>query len=237
MSIKAVLFDLDGTLLPMDQEIFIKTYMSKISSRLSRHGYEPKQLVDSIMRGTYDMILNSGPMTNEQVFWECFCRIYGEQALGDMEHFDAFYVEQFDSVAEVCGYTPKACEVVSEIKALGLRMALATNPVFPRIATEKRVAWAGLSVDDFDLLTTYENSYSSKPSLAYYSDVARRMGVEPEECLMVGNDVSDDMVARDLGMKVFLLTDCLINKEGKDISVYPSGSFDELVKYIEEIMR
>ena len=52
---------------------------------------------------------------------------------------------------------------------------------------------------------------------------------------MVGNDVGDDMVAQELGMKVFLLTDCLINKHNVDISVYPHGSFEELMEYIRTL--
>ena len=52
---------------------------------------------------------------------------------------------------------------------------------------------------------------------------------------MVGNDVGDDMVAQKVGMKVFLLTDCLINKSEEDISKYPNGSFDELMNYIESL--
>jgi hypothetical protein len=49
---------------------------------------------------------------------------------------------------------------------------------------------------------------------------------------MVGNDVDDDMVAAQTGMKVFLLTDCLINKSCKDVSNLPQGGFDELDRYI-----
>lgn len=235
MKIKAVLFDLDGTLLPMDQDLFLKTYMGKISQRMSGFGYEPRELISSIMLGTRDMILNDGTSTNEKVFWERFCKIYGENALGDMEKFDAFYVEEFDSISSVCGHTPKALQTVNDIKKMGYRVALATNPVFPSIATEKRIAWAGFSTNDFEIFTTYENSHSSKPNLAYYREVAQKLNVLPEECLMVGNDVSDDMVARELGMKVFLLTDCLINKENADISAYPNGSFEELMSYIENI--
>ena len=50
---------------------------------------------------------------------------------------------------------------------------------------------------------------------------------------MVGNDVGDDMVAEDLGMKVFLLTDCLINKTNKNISDYNNGSFEKLLRFID----
>ena len=62
----------------------------------------------------------------------------------------------------------------------------------------------------------------------YYRALAKQLDVKPEECLMVGNDVSEDMIAETVGMSVFLLTDCIINKENKDISTYSKGSFDEL---------
>jgi hypothetical protein len=51
---------------------------------------------------------------------------------------------------------------------------------------------------------------------------------------MVGNDVTEDMVAKTLGMEVFLVTDCLINKENQDISQYPNGSFPQLLQWLKE---
>ena len=233
MSIKAVLFDLDGTLLPMDQELFIKTYFGRIAAWMSKHGYDQKMLVSAIMLGTRDMIQNDGSTTNEQVFWNAFCGVFGERSLEDMKHFEAFYAEDFDNVRPSCGYDKRAAQTIKKIKEMGFVTALATNPVFPPIATEKRMGWAGLSPSDFALYTTYENSSHCKPNPEYYLDVARSLGVAPEECLMVGNDVTDDMVAARVGMDVFLLTDCLINKFGEDISVYPNGSFEQLLEYIE----
>ena len=115
-------------------------------------------------------------------------------------------------------------------------MALATNPIFPAIATNERIRWAGLSTDDFELITTYENIGFCKPNPEYYSEVAERIGVAPEECIMVGNDVDDDMPASKLGMKVFLLTDCLINKSGEDLAKYPHGDFDALFDFINELI-
>ncbi|MBQ4092862.1 MAG: HAD family hydrolase, partial [Firmicutes bacterium] len=101
--------------------------------------------------------------------------------------------------------------------------------------TESRIRWAGLEPDDFEFYTTYENASYSKPNPAYYQWVAEALNVRPEECLMVGNDVDDDLPAETIGMKVFLLTDCLINKDNKDISVYPHGSFEELIEYIKTL--
>ena len=126
-----------------------------------------------------------------------------------------------------------AAETVEKLKREGIRVALATNPIFPSIATEKRIQWAGLRPEDFEFFTTYENSKYCKPNLCYYEELLKQLNVKSEECLMVGNDVGDDMVAEDIGMKVFLLTDCLINKTNKIISDYNNGSFDKLLQFID----
>ena len=231
--IKVILFDLDGTLLPMDQEVFVKAYFGGIAKHLVTYGYEPKQITATIWEGTKVMILNNGEQTNEQAFWGKFREVYGEKADTDKPYFDEFYQQSFDNVKLSCGYNSKAKEVIAKIKEKGFRVALATNPIFPAVATQKRIAWAGLSHNDFELYTTYENCRFCKPSVEYYVDIINELGVKAEECLMVGNDVTDDMVVTKLGMKCFLLTDNLINKNGVDISVYPNGNFDDLLNYIE----
>ena len=237
MSITTVLFDLDGTLLPMDQEIFVKAYFGGISKRLAPLGYEPQALIRTIWEGTMAMVKNDGSMTNEEAFWKYFSTVYSkEQAKRDDPHFEAFYREDFDEVAKVCGHTPRAREVIDLLKASGIRRVLATNPIFPSIATEKRMAWAGLSPKDFELFTTYENSRYCKPNPSYYSAILKTIGCRPEECAMVGNDVGEDMVAKALGMEVFLLTDCIINKQNEDISVYPHGDFDELLLWLKKVI-
>ncbi|MBP3634482.1 MAG: HAD family hydrolase [Oscillospiraceae bacterium] len=234
MNIKAVLFDLDGTLLPMDQDEFVKTYFGYLAKFLAPHGYEPEKLIDAIWKGTAAMIRNTGEMTNEQAFWKTFCGIFGEDAAKDEPLFEGFYKTVFDKVQKVCGFTPEAARTVCRLKSQGLRVALATNPIFPAIATEKRIRWAGLEPKDFEHITTYENCRYSKPNTAYYEDILHILGLKAQECLMVGNDVSDDMVVQAIGMDVFLLTDCLINKEQKSLDNYPHGSFQQLLQYIEE---
>ncbi len=236
MGITTVLFDLDGTLLPMDQDVFVKAYFKGLAARLMPLGYEPQQLVQSIWAGTAAMVKNDGGCVNEQAFWKTFCGIYGEEAMKDYPVFEAFYAEDFDRVKVSCGFNAAADATVKRLKAKGLRVALATNPIFPAIATEKRMKWAGLDKNDFELYTTYENACRCKPNPGYYKDILAKLGVQPEECLMVGNDVGEDMIAEALGMKVFLLTDCLINKHNVDISRYPQGGFDALNQYIDALV-
>ena len=235
MKITTVLFDLDGTLLPMDQDAFMKLYFGGLAAKLAPYGYDPKALVDAIWAGTADMVRNDGSKSNEQAFWDRFVALFGEKSLADAPHFEAYYQTDFDRVRAACSRAPEAKRIVKDLHARGKRVVLATNPLFPAIATGKRIAWAGLSPDDFLLYTTYENSCHCKPNLDYYRDILAKIGAEPSECLMVGNDVDEDMVAAKLGMQVFLLTDCLLNRHNLPISNYPHGGFSELATFLQGI--
>lgn len=233
--ITTILFDLDGTLLPMDQERFVKSYLSRLAKKMAPYGYDPDTLIKAVWAGTGAMVKNDGSATNREVFWQVCNSIFGRDTQADEPLFEEFYRIDFQEVRQDCGFDPRAAEAIREIKSKGFRTILATNPLFPPIATQSRVRWAGLSPEDFEWITTYDNSVHCKPNLDYYRDILNKMGLKAEECLMVGNDVSEDMVARYLGMQVFLLTDCIINKENKDISQYPNGSFPELLAYIRAL--
>lgn len=234
--VKMVLFDLDGTLLPMDMDEFIGGYFKLLAKKAMPYGYEPQLLVKAIWRGIAAMVQNDGRCNNEDVFWKDFAAAYGPQALKDKPMFEEFYANEFRAAKQFCGYNPEALKTVRWICDRGLRIALATNPLFPRIATETRIGWAGLKPEDFEFFTTYDNIGWCKPNLDYYREVLRWAGLKGEDCLMVGNDVGEDMVASALGMNVFLLTDCLVNKAGEDINRYPHGGFDELKGYIETLI-
>lgn len=233
--ITTVFFDLDGTLLPMDQDFFLKAYMGSLARKMAHYGYDPDMLVKSIWKGTGAMVMNDGSARNDDVFWSTFEKIYGKDVRCDEAVFEEFYRKEFQDVSKVCGFDPRASETVSTLKEMGFRVVLATNPLFPAIATYSRARWAGLDPADFEYITTYENSFHCKPNPDYYQEILGNLHLKAEECLMVGNDVSEDMVAESIGMKVFLLTDCLINKHNKDISHYSSGSFPELLAYIRNL--
>ena len=233
MAITTVLFDLDGTLLPMDQDHFVKMYFGLLAKTLTPS--DPEALIKAVWVGTKAMMTNDGSKTNEDAFWDTYCQLLGEDRRADEPAFRSFYENQFELVRNACGFNPKAAETIALVKSRGLKTALATNPLFPRIATQARARWAGLNLDDFELYTTYEDYSHCKPDPRYYQAVLDRLGLKPEECLMVGNDAVEDVAATKLGMQVFLLTDCLINKNGVDIAEYPHGGFDELMAFIENL--
>ena len=235
MEIKNVLFDLDGTLLPMDMERFTNGYFQLLTEKMAPLGYDPKALIDAVWAGTAAMVKNDGSRLNEEAFWAKFAQAFGAEALADQPVFEAFYANEFQRARQFCGYDPLAAQAVEAVKASGRRVVLATNPIFPAAGTRVRLGWTGLSPEDFALCTTYETSHWCKPSLGYYREILDTLGLTPEECLMVGNDAEEDMVARELGMEVFLLTDCLINREGRDLSPYPRGGFGDLMAYWTKI--
>lgn len=231
--IDTVLFDLDGTLLPMDQEEFVHSYLSLLAKKLSPQGYEPKHLISAVWAGTEAMVKNDGTKTNEEVFWDAFCGIFGPDVRKDEPLFAEFYAADFGLVRTVCGFAAEAKEIIELLKEKKIPVVLATNPLFPEIATRQRIRWAGLEPEDFASYTTYENSSFCKPNPAYYRELLQKLGKDPENCLMVGNDVQEDMApAKSLGMRTFLLTPCLIDREGTDLADQPRGGFAELKEFL-----
>lgn len=234
MSIRAVLFDLDGTLLPMDQEKFVMQYLGLLAKRLAPRGYDAEKLMKVMWTGVAAMVKNDGSCTNEEAFWRVFTEAFGEKALEDKLFIDEFYRNEFNEVSKICGFAKEAKEIVELVKAKGKLPVLATNPLFPHIATENRMRWAGLEPEMFAAYTTYEDCHYCKPNPKYYMELLEKLGLKPEECIMVGNDFDEDIVPTEkLGMQGFLLTDCLINKHGQDITAYPRGDFEAFRKWYQ----
>ena len=234
--IKTVLFDMDGTLLPMDTKVFEKLYFKGLATKLAPLGYESSKLIGGVLAGLDAMIANDGSVTNEAAFWKVFSAIFGEGAYNDIPAFDEYYRTDFVIAKQACDYNAKAVEIVKRLNKSGTKVVLATNPLFPLVAQEARIGWAGLSEKDFEYITHYENSHYCKPNISYYEEIIEKLGLKPDECLMVGNDVNEDMIAEQLGMKVFLVTDCLLNPDNKDISAYSHGNFDDLEKYLRTVL-
>ena len=236
MAITTILLDLDGTLLTMDNDEFTKGYFKMLVKKMAPLGYDPEKLVDSIWVGTRAMIQNDGSRTNMDAFWSAYGEIYGEKAKQDEVYFEEFYRTDFDRAVAFCEKNDGAREMLDLIHEKDLRALLATNPIFPGIATEKRMHWACLELSDFELVTTYENIGYGKPNPEYYREITRLIGVPPQECLMVGNDVEEDILAAEsVGMDMFLLTDHIINRRNSDITRLRRGGFAELLEYIRTL--
>ncbi|MCF7923657.1 MAG: HAD family hydrolase [Candidatus Izimaplasma sp.] len=230
--IKNYLFDLDGTLLPLDEDIFIENYMKLIGKKFISLGYNPKTMIDRLWMGTKAMINNKGIDSNEAVFWETF---YTDKTKisGLKKALEKFYENEFGETFKATKPSEYSRKIISLLQKRSKRIILATNPVFPLVATKQRIEWANLSVSDFEHITTYENSSFSKPNINYYKTIMNMFNLIPEETIMIGNDATEDMVAEELGLKTFLVTDCLKNKYDVDINNYQNGTLKELYELIK----
>lgn len=231
---KTILFDLDGTLLPMDIEKFEKMYFKGLC-KCMMNKIDPNELYKHIWGGTKEMILNTGPNTNMEVFEKYFNENTSLNYAECEETFMGFYRTDFQDCVDACTVTNLSKEIIDTLISKGYNVAIATNPIFPQIATYSRLNWLGIDPTIFPLVTTFENSHSAKPNPYYYKEVCEKLGVDPSECIMVGNDVKEDGIAATLGMKVMLVKDCLLNVEGLSTDSFEMGTLEEVLIWAREL--
>lgn len=206
--LQAILFDLDDTLLGNDMDTFLPGYFSLLGEHASR--YLPHDtFMTELMTSTQAMIKNTDPaLSNRDVFWQLFAQRTGLDSDELEQFFDQFYREQFMQLESRTEKRPFATKLVQHCLDNNLDVVVATNPLFPLVAVEARLQWAGLPVDqyDFALVTAYENMHATKPSPAYYQEILQKIECAPENALMVGNDWENDIVpAHKIGLPTFWL--------------------------------
>jgi len=209
--LKTVLFDLDGTLLQVDINDFLKEYLQSISSYCSALA-QPQVFVKRLLESTEMMIRNNGLRTNEEIFMENFLPALGKEREEVYPLLESFYAKEFPLLQRCARQSEKAGQVVEEVLKRGWQIVLATNPLFPRQAILERMKWAGIEQYPWLHVTSYENCKSCKPNPLYYQEIVAQYGLKPEECWMIGNDTGEDLVASQLGLKTYLVTDFLIER-------------------------
>lgn len=228
--ITTVLFDLDGTLLPFDQEEFIHSYFKRLAIKLIPMGFEKDSLMKAIWTGMEAMTRNDGTKTNEVAFWEVFEGLLHTKRELLEDVFRDFYLNEFDGVKEVVKESINRKSLIDNLKSKGYQLVLATNPVFPREAVATRLSWINLSLDDFSYVTTFENSSYCKPNLGYYENILKVIGKQPDECVMIGNNTLEDMVSGKLGIITGLVTTNLENQNNYDVNQFTHGTLEEVVE-------
>lgn len=230
-----ILFDLDSTLLPMDQGNFEKIYFSELAKKCAESGYNPEEIPNAVYMGTKAMLKNDGTRTNEDAFWEAFKNVLGDGVVVLRPVLDDFYANEFNKAKVAIKENPLANPLINSLVNKGFTVVLATNPLFPPAAVETRLSWISLSCSDFNWVTTYNNSSFTKPNLGYYSSILEQIGKKPEECMMVGNDVKEDACAAELGLDFYLVTDHMLNTELPDPTPFHHGTFAECCTYLEAL--
>jgi len=225
--IKALLLDLDATLIDNDIDTFLKGYLKSLSSYMAPW-VPPDRLIPQLLKSTSIMLANRDPVrTLERTFAEDFFPALGTAPDALLPHFDAFYRDEFPRLRGLTGKREAAARLVSSALNAGLLVAVATNPLFPRTAIDHRLEWAGVpsGPTPYSVVTSYETFHSAKPQLAYYTEILGHLGVHAADAAMIGDNVQDDLLpARALGMAAFHVS------PERD-SAFPGGSLEDVIAW------
>lgn len=235
---KAILFDLDGTLLPMDMKTFTEGYFRDLYKTVNMPEIPVADFIDAIWKGTYAMMKNDGARTNREVFWDAFGKImnFDEDKVSAIDQKClAFYGNEFKSAKRFCMENPLARAAVEAAREKADMVVLATNAIFPRAGQLTRLEWIDLKEEDFDYITSYENEHFCKPNPKYFGAIMETMGLKPEDCLMIGNDEREDMLCASMaGIDSFLVEDTMIPYSEKPWEG-DRGSFAEMVDMLRRL--
>jgi FMN phosphatase YigB (HAD superfamily) len=192
--IKALLFDLDDTLLGNDMNTFIPAYMQALTQRLPP-GVDAMRFFGEMLNGTRQMLASADPTrTMRDVFWAHFIPALGGEADGWRQFFEEFYRAGFADLHSLTTPRPEARATLAWAISAGYRVVVATSPLFPLSAIRERMRWANLGDLPIEYVTHFENSHFAKPHPEYFAEVLARLGLRPNEALMIGNDWADDIV-------------------------------------------
>lgn len=229
-----ILFDLDGTLLPLNMDEFMKLYFGEMGAAFADL-IPPKELVSHIWASTNAMVSNTEYKINEDVFMEDFRTRIPHDLEIFKSRFDQFYDAGFLKVQASVQTQPLMQKSVAMLKDKGYTLVIATNPLFPKKAIYHRINWAGLDPEDFCYITYYEQNHYCKPQLQYYEEILQAVDKKPEQCMMVGNDVEEDLVAGKLGIQTYLITDCILDKGESPYTPTYQGTYEDFYHFIESL--
>ncbi|PKM93668.1 MAG: HAD family hydrolase [Firmicutes bacterium HGW-Firmicutes-1] len=231
-----ILLDLDGTVLPLDMDLFMTIYfaeMEKVFSDLPDH----EMVVKNVWAATGAAVKSTEKITNE----EAFMNAYGQLIVGDLdEHkrrFEAFYDEGFLKTKKSVIENQWMQKSIILLKEKGYNLVLATNPIFPMKAIHHRIRWAGFEPSDFSYISSFEKNHYCKPQIKYYEEVLSAIGKKPEECMMVGNDVQEDMIVHKLGVKTFLIDEHILHRTDEPIQVDYQGNYEDFYIFVEKLPK
>ncbi len=234
--LKAILFDLDNTLLGNSMEAFIPAYFQALT-RHAAHLIPPDRLIPELLRATQAMEANDGHgLTNEETFAAVFYPALGYEP-GELKPlFEQFYAQEFPKLRPLTRTLPEARPLVEWAFERGLQVAIATNPLFPRMAIEQRLEWAGVPVTEFDyaLVTSYEIMHATKAHPAYYRETCARLCRQPGECLMVGDDWERDIApAASVGIPAYWIAEPGEAPPADDVTPVGQGTLTDLWKMVK----
>ena len=248
--LKAVLLDLDNTMVLFDEPGFYKQYFKRIAPFFSDL-FPNGDFLERMLQATQALKENSGTQPNVDHFMNTLTQeTEALQRERIWDRFVEFYRNEYDNIPRQVRAPGGLRETLAHLSGKGLKLVLASNPIFPEFVHIKRAAWVGIEPTfPWALVTHIENMSYVKPHTGYYRQIGTMIGVPPEQCLMVGNDPLNDMAAGKAGMATYLTTDgdrmdyaSLQMTVGREDPPAPSppdftGPFREVPRVVRQLAR
>lgn len=235
--IEAILFDLDGTLLQVEMQEFIPSYLRMLSSWFVPE-IEPDRFQATVRAAIFSLLQSrDGILTNEEQFLHALERQLGIAPERFRRVYDQWLEAEVETLKPLIRRHPLAETLIEEAFARGGRVVIATNPVFPRRLIEARLRWAGLDRYPFSLVTCYENSRHCKPNPEYFQEVLEKLELLPEQCLMIGNDNHHDMAAIRAGIPTYLVETWLVDRGVACLDPQFRGDHAALLAFLQNLPR
>lgn len=233
--IQGILFDLDGTLLNIRMDAYIRAYIDGLA-RCFEDLADRMVFAEVLISSAYALLASrSGEQTNEQFFLSLVASQLGigkEQMLKRLQHF---YQEGLASLSEMVRPFPQSRAIVQSCFDKNLKVALATNPVFPRPVVDARLRSAGLNDFPYHLISSYENSHYCKPNPEFFLNIVSRLELDPSQVVMVGNDTQYDLPAPRTGIATFLVDTCLIDHGKLAGNATWRGDHNDLLHFLRQL--
>ncbi len=231
-----LLLDLDDTLLNSNIEALIPVYFQKLVSHLSQK-IAPDQTFQHLITGTRIMYASADPLcTLEQSFNDAFYPALNVERETIAPLIEEFYDTLFPTLQPLTSPRPDAIAFVEWAFTRGWKVAVATDPLFPRKAILHRLRWANLAPETypFSLIPDFETFHFAKVSHAYYPEFLLRLGWQNEPALMVGDSLERDIFpAQQAGLPVFWLRPS--DQADSRAEGIPQGTFDDLRRWLETV--
>lgn len=208
--IKAVFLDLDNTLLHNPDHQFAKAFLDTLEIY-----FQQNISVTNVSRSFRQAIqaLNQHRdlmSTNAQIMVQTLSKLTKLATEQIQELLSGFYEYPYSQLQQYTKPIRNTQKLIRTLLQQDIRVAIATNPLYPQIAILKRLQWAGLEkfTEKFAFITHSENMHSAKPKASYYAEAIARVGIEPDETLMIGDSLTNDInPSQKLGIRTFHMTE------------------------------
>ena len=230
---KAILFDLDGTLLPMDEDKFVKGYFGYLYKFMMPFNFDKDEFIKAVWFGTDAMRKNDGTKTCEEAYWNAFSSVFPNKDKDALHKgFHDFYATEFSKAIQFCDAPYENAQgLINALKAKGYKLIVVANPVFPMVAMRKRIEFAGINPDSFDYISSYETSQFAKPNKMFIKEILDKLNLKEDEVIYFGNSEKEDgRASRELNIK-FYLTGNIVRDE-KNTEPFNEVLFKDIEKVI-----